>query len=171
MEATAALSVTTEHTAVAVGERAPASVNPTVAAHGKLPLAAVDSRAQAGTPVPDPSLHATTIKAALAAKRPLVVVVSTPAFCTSRFCGPITDFVEHIAAQSGGRTAFVHIEVWGDYEDRRLNEAAAEWVARGEAEGNEPWVFVVGSDGVVKARFDNVVSEAQLTDAIDRYAR
>ena len=56
---------------------------------------AIDSRASADVAVPDPELHAVTIAEAIAAQRPVMVVVSTPVYCVSRFCGPITDTVRN----------------------------------------------------------------------------
>ena len=158
------------HGVVAVGDHAPASSNPTIAFHSGVPLSAVDSRAQGGNPVSDPALHATTVAAALAAHRPVVVVVSTPVYCTSRFCGPTTDMVDALAKQYAKRAAFVHIEVWENYQNQQVSPAAAQWILRGPGDGTEPWVFVVGSDGIVKARFDNVVTRADLVAALDQYA-
>jgi hypothetical protein len=159
--------VNTKHTAVAVGEKAPASKNPTIAKHGKLPAAAIDSRAKTVEQVPDPELHQIVIADALAAKRPLVIAVSTPVYCVSKFCGPITDMIDTMAKTRKAQADFVHVEVWGNYANQQLNAAAAEWIARQPGDANEPWVFVVGSDGIVKARFDNVVTEEELSAAID----
>jgi hypothetical protein len=167
--ATTPIPVGDTHRAIAVGDKAPASVNPTLANRGKLPLKAVDSRAQGDT-VPDPELHETTIKEALAAKRPLVVAVTTPVYCTSRFCGPITETVAEVSKNYDDVT-FIHVEVWGDYDAQQLNQAAAEWIQLGGEGGNEPWLFVVGRDGVVKARFDNVLTREELTTAIEQYAK
>jgi len=150
----------------AVGDPAPRTDNPLVAQPGVNPKS-IDSRAGADTPVPDPELHSTTVAQALDARRPLVVVVSTPTFCQSRFCGPITDAVSAFAKRYRDRMAFVHLEVWRDYEKNELNPSAREWIdADGDAQGSEPWTFVVGSDGLVKYRFDNVASEGELDAAI-----
>jgi len=88
----------------------------------------------------------------------------------SRFCGPTTDLVESTAKRDAGKAVFIHLEIWANYNNQQLNEAAAQWIARGPGDANEPWVFVVGRDGIVKARFDNVVTPAELDDAIARYA-
>jgi hypothetical protein len=160
--------VNTEHHVVAVGDRAPASEHHTADRHPGVPLRAVDSRAGASTPLPDPELHGTTIAAALAARRPLVVVFSTPVYCRSRFCGPITDVVAAAAKRYGDRAAFVHVEIYRDFDRGELNTPVREWLQRTPGDINEPWVFVVGSDGFVKARFDNVMTEPELTSAIER---
>ena len=163
--------VNTQHSAIAVGDKAPATKNPTMSARGKLPWEAVDSRAESRATVPDPDLHQILIPDALAAKRPIVLTVSTPVYCMSKFCGPITDMVDTVAKEKKAQADFIHVEVWGNYDTQQLNAAAADWVALTPGGGTEPWVYVVGSDGIVKARFDNVVTEEELRAAIDEYAK
>jgi hypothetical protein len=124
------------------------------------PPAAIDSRAGSG-PIPDPDLHRTTIAASLAAKRPIVAVFATPVYCTSRFCGPITDLVQDLGKTYADRADFVHVEIWRDFQTTTINKSAADWVYRND-ELNEPWVFVIGADGKIAARFDNVVTRDEL---------
>ncbi len=147
------------------GDAAPRTENPVAGAAGVDPRS-IDSRADAQTPIPDPELHATTVAAALAAGRPLMVVVSTPTYCQSRFCGPITDSVSALAKRFGNRMDFVHLEVWKDFQNKVVNKAAAEWIyPPGSADAQEPWVFVVGRDGRITQRFDNVATDAELERA------
>jgi hypothetical protein len=162
--------VNTKHSAIAVGDKAPASKNPTMEAHGKLPFEAIDSRADSAATVPDPDLHQVVIRDALAAKRPMVISISTPVYCVSKFCGPITDMVATVAKEKKAQADFIHVEVWGDYDNQQFNAATIEWVGLAPNAVSEPWVYVVGSDGIVKARFDNVVTEDELRAAIDQYA-
>ncbi|MCA1845356.1 MAG: hypothetical protein LC792_19620 [Actinobacteria bacterium] len=75
-----AFKVAPKHTVPAVGDAAPASQNLTVSTPGAAPEA-VDSRASAKTPPPDPELHQTTVAQALAEKRPVLLVISTPTYC------------------------------------------------------------------------------------------
>ncbi len=163
--ATAAFAVLERHLVPAPGDLAPRSENLTMDAPADVPRAAIDSRAGSdGTsPIPDPELHATTVAAALDSGRPVVVTVSTPVYCTSRFCGPVTDMVQELSHVYGDRAAYIHIEVFRDFQNTVINRAAADWVLPDPAAGlNEPWVFVVGSDGRVMARFDNVATRAEL---------
>ena len=125
-----------------------------------VPRPAIDSRAGSGE-IPDPDLHRTSIAAALAAKRPIVAVFATPVYCTSRFCGPITDLVDELAHQYADRADFIHVEIWRDFQSKTINKTAADWVLRND-ELQEPWVFVIGADGRIAARFDNVVTRAEL---------
>src|SRR5207248_6134002 len=65
------------HAIPAPGDAAIPSDNPTSTTPGVNP-ASVDSRAGAGGLIPDPELHQTTIAAAVAAHRPVLVVFPTP---------------------------------------------------------------------------------------------
>ncbi len=161
---TGAFQVLEKHAVPAPGDPALRTDNLTVSS-ADAPKAAIDSRAGTDGEVPDPDLHRTTIAQALDAKRPAVVVFATPVYCVSRFCGPITDLVEELSQLYADRASFIHIEIWRDFQSNTLNKAAADWVFR-NGDLNEPWVYVIGTDGRIAARFDNVVSRAELEPVI-----
>ena len=163
---TGAFSVADHHAVPAPGDAALATENLTLSSTDA-PKAAVDSRAGTDGEVPDPELHRTTIAAALRARRPAVVVFATPVYCTSRFCGPVTDLVDDLAKTYGDRASFVHVEIWREFQNTVLNKAAADWLFR-NGDLNEPWVFVIGSDGRITARFDNVVTRDELEPLVAR---
>jgi hypothetical protein len=117
------------------------------------PPAAIDSRASSVDDVPDAELHRTTIAAALAAHRPAVVVFATTVYCISRFCGPVTDMVQSLSHDYADRASFIHVENRNDYQNQKLNAAAAQWLSQPSGDLNEPWVFVIGADGKIVARF------------------
>lgn len=163
---TGAIEVLATSDVPAVGEPAPRTRQPLAADPSVEPIA-IDSRAGGDTHIPDPELHDITVADAIATGRPIMVVVSTPTFCISRFCGPITDSVHELALQYGDRMEFIHLEVWEDFAADKLNPAAAEWIApTPETQGAEPWVFVIDRDGIIVKRFDNVASETELNDAV-----
>lgn len=162
-----AFEVQPEHQVVAPGEEAPATDNPLPGETGIDP-ATIDSRAEDGGTVPDVALHAISVADAIESGLPTMVVVATPVFCQSRFCGPITDAVEELANEYEGRANFIHLEVWEDYEAERLTAAAEEGIVPVDAEGgNEPWVFLIDTEGTVLARWDNVASDPELREALD----
>jgi hypothetical protein len=157
--ATGAFPVYEHHGVPAPGAPAPRTENLTMDAPADVPRGAIDSR----DPIPDPELHRTTVAAALAAGRPVVLVVSTPVYCTSQFCGPVTDMVQELSHVYGDRATFIHIEVFKDFQNKDTNPTADEWAYSEQAGGlNEPWVYVIGADGIITARFDNVATRAEL---------
>ncbi len=159
LSATAAFEVLPEPLIPAPGDPAPAVDNLTMDSKDA-PQAAIDSRAATGA-IPDPELHATTVADAIKAGHPVLVAIATPVYCVSKFCGPVTDMVQELAAEYGGRADFVHIEVWRDYEGTVVNKAAADWILRDDTL-QEPWVFLVGADGRVVARWDNVATRQEI---------
>lgn len=165
-QATANFQVRAEHEIPDVGDPAPDAANRVVS--GDFEPIAIDSRAQGeDAEVPDPELHTVRIPEALDDdSRPLVVVVSTPTYCVSQFCGPITETVAELADSYEDSADFVHLEVWQDFEDSVLNNAAAAWIQT-EDGGSEPWVFFVDGDGTIQARWDNVLDETELVELLE----
>jgi hypothetical protein len=165
LQGAATFHVAEEPQVVAVGDPAPATDNLTL--DSDVPAVAIDSRAQDDhAEIPDPELHRITVVEAIRLGRPAVVVISTPTYCVSQFCGPITETVEDMAAQYSDVAEFIHIEVWQHFDDEILNDAAAAWIQT-EGGGNEPWVFLIGSDGTISARWDNVLDAEELRGLLD----
>jgi hypothetical protein len=106
-----------------------------------------------------------SIAGSLAAHRPFVVTFATPKYCTSRVCGPVVDVVDAVRrhlASTGVR--FIHVEVFTDNDPAKgYNRWMRQWGLR-----SEPWTFLVGRDGRVKAKFEGSVSAAELAAAIRR---
>jgi hypothetical protein len=145
--------VSEEHALPAPGDRAQRTENLTIDSKGVSP-AAIDSRALDGASLPDPDLHRTTIADALAQHRPVLVIFSTPTFCVSIMCGPTTDAVADLAERYPDRAVFIHVEIWRDYQRSVVNKAAADWVWPDQSGSlTEPWLFLIGSDGVIKDRW------------------
>jgi hypothetical protein len=152
----------------AAGDPAPRTVN-LLPGDPEAPVKAVDSRAEPDGSVPDPELHLRTVADAINSGKPTLVVISTPVFCVSRFCGPITDTVSTMAAEYGDRANFIHIEVWRDFENTTLNRGAAEWIYPDPStDAREPWVFLVDRQGTVSQRWDNVANGRAMRDAVDQ---
>lgn len=164
VQGAARFQVKAEPNVVGVGESAPRTKNLTLDSKG-VPRTAIDSRASTGA-IPDPELHRTTIAEAIRRGRPALIVFSTPVFCVSRFCGPVTDLVQDLAADYSDRAEFIHVEVWKDFQEKVVNRAAADWLYRG-GELNEPWAFLIGPDGRIAARWDNLFTDGELRSALD----
>lgn len=163
---TAAFEVAPENRIVTAGKAAPRTQN-LLPGDPSAPVKAIDSRAEEDGSVPDPELHQSTVADAIATGRPTMVVISTPVFCVSRFCGPITDTIEELATTYSDRANFVHIEVWRDFEQNVLNRGAAEWIYPDDSvDAAEPWVFLVDGNGTVIRRWDNVANADDLDQAL-----
>jgi hypothetical protein len=134
------------------------------------PPAAIDSRAATEGEVPDGDLHRWTIARALEEGRPALVVFSTPVYCVSQFCGPVTDVVEGLASRYDDRAVFIHVEIYRDFEANEINQAAADWLLR---DGNltEPWVYLIGPDGTIVDRWATLFREEEVAAALDALPR
>jgi hypothetical protein len=101
----------------------------------------------------------------LAAHEPFVVTFATPRFCTSRTCGPVVDVVDYVRRNSAGSgVRFIHVEV---FTKNRPALGYNRWMRQWGLQ-SEPWTFLVGRDGLVKAKFEGSVSAAELEAAIRR---
>lgn len=151
-----------EHQIPAVGEKAPRTKNRTL--ESDVPPEAIDSRASSGE-IPDESLHELTIAESIAQKKPTLVVFSTPVYCVSRFCGPVTDTVEDLQKDYGDVANFIHVEIWYDFQKQAVNKAAAEWLLVNE-DLTEPWIFLIDESGTIVERWDNVATREEVEAAL-----
>jgi hypothetical protein len=143
-----------------VGSEAPRSVTRTAADH---PIEQITSDTN-----PDPRFYQMTVAEAVTSGTPSVIAFVTPAFCQTAACGPVLDVVKGVMADYPG-VNFVHVEIYENIvdQDSPLIEVAAvaEWGLR-----TEPWVFVVGADGLVTARFEGALGPEELRRALDAAA-
>jgi hypothetical protein len=143
----------------AVGSRAFPSRTPTLASAGG-DLDALTTR----TP-PDIGLLRYSVADSLADHVPFVLTFATPAFCTSRTCGPVVDVVDHVRRRfAASPVRFIHVEIYKDNQPPETNRWVKEWRLP-----SEPWTFLVGRDGRIKERFEGSVSAAELETAVRRY--
>jgi hypothetical protein len=155
VQAVGTVVVKAKTAAPAVGADAPASETPTLAT---APLAELST-----SRVPDRELHTSSVADALADKAPFVVTFATPKYCTSRTCGPTVDVVSAVRRRhAGSGIRFIHVEV---YEDNDPAKGVNRWVKEWKLP-SEPWVFVVGTDGKVRDRFEGTVSVRELDASV-----
>ena len=141
-----------------VGSRAFPSRTPTL---GTAPIGLLTTRIP-----PDRQLLRYSVADSIAAHKPFVVVFATPRFCTSRTCGPVVDVVDRARrsfARSGIR--FIHVEI---YKDNDPAKGDNKWVRQWRLP-TEPWTFIVGRDGRIKAKFEGSLSVRELESAVRRF--
>lgn len=147
---------------VLAGERLPPITTPTTDDPGGIsPLCTRNPR-----PCP---FHDHDVTDALAAGRPLALLVATPALCQTAYCGPVLETLIE-TAPGFDHIAFVHLEVYanasevdGNYADPGLRLAAP------VAELGltfEPSLFLVDAEGVVTDRIDNIFDRSELEAAL-----
>ncbi len=135
----------------AIGDPAPPSVQATTATE---PIGEIDS----SFPTRD-AIHTTTVADALLTGKPIVIAFVTPAFCRTRTCGPVLDqVIDPLHQRYGNDAVFIHIEPYLLRDLRQTNvqnpvPAVLEWRLQ-----SEPWVFVVGRDGRIAAKFEGIVA-------------
>jgi hypothetical protein len=112
---------------------------------------------------PDIRLHQTRIADAIAQGKPQVIVFATPQFCTSRMCGPVVDIVKALLPAYGKKIVFTHQEIWQDFALKQPFPTVTEWQLN-----SEPWIFVVDGQGIVRAKFEGLVTVRELKAALQQ---
>ena len=130
-----------------IGSQAPSVRTPIAAdVNGNLQLISSDV-------FPDPRFYEHSVDELLAAHKPFVFTIYSPAFCPTTACGPLLRYLKEIATEFPAMT-FVHAEpyvmrdlggrIQPEYEGGRFA-----WASWSTAYGIpvEPYVFVVDADG------------------------
>jgi hypothetical protein len=155
IQAVGTLEVQKQSVSPALGSKAPASDNPT--------LASAPAKDITTAHPPDTELLRYSIADSIKAHVPFVVVFATPEFCVSRVCGPTVEVVEKVAKKfDRGGVRFIHVEIYTDNDPKKgFNRWVQEWNLP-----TEPWVFLVDSAGVIRGKFEGAVSVAELVSAV-----
>jgi hypothetical protein len=151
---------------IPIGGTAPSTTTPTAATTADIARISSD-------PAPDPTFYTTSVDDALAQHKPFVLVFATPAFCTSKQCGPTLEGIKAVAKDEPGMT-FINVEPYKmEYTDGRLQpvlDAGGQLqitdTTRAWGILSEPWTFVVDRNGIVRGSFEMVASADELKAAI-----
>ena len=121
----------------------------------------------------DPDLYQLTIAEAVAARKPFVVVFATPAFCTSKACGPVVEVVKQLKGKIGSRMNYIHVEIFDNpselskgSRDFRVSKTVDDWKLP-----SEPWIFLVDPQGKVAAKFEGPATLDELEPAAQQLIR
>jgi len=121
----------------------------------------------------DPAFYETSVADALAAHEPFVLAFATPAFCQTQTCGPTLEKVKAVAKNHPDVT-FINVEPYQlSFADGGLQpvldaNGQLQPVEATNAYGllTEPFVFVVGGDGIVKASFELIFTPEEMDEAL-----
>ena len=147
----------------AVGSQAIPSKNQTIKDVPNLEQLTSDAK-------PDLDLYQMTIADAIAAKKPFLVIFSTPGFCQTAVCGPNLEVVKKLKGELKGQVNFLHVEVYpypfgeSAQQGKRV-PAMVEWNLQ-----SEPWTFLVDAQGVIQAKYEGGITLAELEPALKQLA-
>jgi hypothetical protein len=134
-----------------VGQRPPAIATDTPATvHGDIALLT--------TRLPPEQMHSVSFENVLG-RRPVALLFSTPALCTSKICGPVTDILVSLQHEFAHQITFIHEEVYADNDPAKgLRPQMQAFHLE-----TEPWLFTVDRRGVIAARLEGAfgVNEAR----------
>jgi len=114
---------------------------------------------------PSPDMHTETVADALAAHHPTLVIFATPAYCQSRTCAPELEVVRKLEPTYQGKVDFIHIEIWQD-PLKTYMPAVREWHLP-----SEPWIFIIGRDGKISAKFEGPTTRDEIDAALAAWTR
>ncbi len=118
------------------------------------------------------SFHTQTAADVLAQGRPMALLVATPAFCATSYCGPVLNTLIDVAESFPDITP-VHVEPWANptegsgLTDPNLRTSATVDELQLTF---EPTLFLVDGNGIVVERIDNVFDRTELEEALARLA-
>jgi hypothetical protein len=142
-----------------VGQRPPAiATDKPATVHGDAALLT--------TRLPPEDMHAVSFSQVLG-KRPVALLFSTPQFCISRICGPVTDILVQLQHKYAGRIAFIHQEV---YVNNQPTKGLRPQLKAFHLE-TEPWLFTVNRQGVITARLEGAFGLNGATQALQAALR
>jgi hypothetical protein len=112
---------------------------------------------------PDPCpFHAVTLADALAAAKPVALIVSTPGYCQTAICGPVLELLMESAAANPDVT-YVHAEVYQNPQSGKLDTTE---IITAYGLSYEPALFVADATGALKARLDFSWDRTELDAAL-----
>ncbi len=110
---------------------------------------------------PPEQMHSVSFNKVLG-KRPIALLFSTPQFCISRVCGPVTDVAVQLQHQFGNKITFIHEEVYVDNQpEKGLRPQLHAFHLR-----TEPWLFTINRKGIIAARLEGAFGTTELNQAL-----
>ncbi len=151
----------------AIGAAPPLTVNKTATDEAGLAEITTWPRADIG-------LYQKTIPEALESGMPLVVVMSSPGFCTSPTCGPQVDTVTELKNLYADRANFIHVEIYDNPIEIQssldmgvYSPVVVDWgLTKSEEYLNESWVFIIDANGLIAAKYEGYASLDELESGL-----
>jgi hypothetical protein len=168
-----ALTRTSKGLIGAPGEIAVTASSPIPDVGQKAPDVATDTAATVGGDIallttrrPPEQMHSVSFSQVLG-RRPVALLFSTPQFCVSRVCGPVTDVTVSLQHEFANRITFIHEEVYTHNQPSQgLRSQLKAFHLR-----TEPWLFAINRRGVIVARLEGAFGTTELRQALEAALR
>lgn len=115
------------------------------------------------TATPACPLHDISLDAALAEKKPLAMLIGTPAFCKTNTCGPVLDVMLEEMKPFAARARFLHVEVFTDRTAKTTTPAVNAYKLQ-----SEPVLYLAGADGTVRERISGPYDRVEFRQAMEK---
>tara|TARA_B100001013_G_C24621013_1_gene447239 strand:- start:71 stop:1003 length:933 start_codon:yes stop_codon:yes gene_type:complete len=117
---------------------------------------------------PDPDLYKISVAQAMNNGMPTIITFASPSFCRTATCGPQIEVISSISQQFGHRLNVIHIEVYerSEIDDDGNYELTISSLLEAWGLNTEPFSFMLDKTGIVVAKFEGFVTEAELTETI-----
>ena len=113
------------------------------------------------------AFHELSLDEAIAAGRPTILLVSTPAFCGTVFmCGPVLEILIEEIARATPDAEVIHAEVYVDPQPDDLGALLPVVEATGVT--YEPFLFLIDANGTVTGRLDHIWDRTELRELLDQ---
>jgi hypothetical protein len=107
--------------------------------------------------------HSVSLKDAPTLGKPMVFIISTPAYCQFAVCGPVLDFVIAEQQRLGDKLTVVHSEVYTDDTKDKITPTVDAYGVN-----FEPVLYMADAAGKVVDRWDVLFDQAGLAAALDK---
>jgi hypothetical protein len=68
----------------------------------------------------------------------------------------VTDAVEQLSKRYADRAEFIHVEIWRNFNKQVINKGAADWLLYPDGSLTEPWLYLIGANGVILDRWSSL---------------
>jgi hypothetical protein len=104
-------------------------------------------------------LHDLSVDAALDAKQPFLLILSTPQHCKQAICGPVLDVLLDVRAELEDPLTMIHSDIYVDYD---RDQSALVPMVEAMHLSYEPLVVAVNADGTIIERLDFIFDAVEL---------
>jgi hypothetical protein len=112
---------------------------------------------------PPDDMHDLTIQAAVSNGRPSVILFATPAYCSTRTCGPSLEATVELKRRYGDRANFIHVEIYPNDDYTTVAPTVTEWSLP-----SEPWLFLIDANGTIVERYEGGIGLTELDPAVQQ---